>query len=137
MTIQVHRGDDPRFFDGRGSGCSLFDRPMPTLTARGIASLTAAMAGQPLQDILGPYRAHDCVRARFAAIWVVRQALPLSLPQIGRAFGGRDHTTIISALRRAEELRSRDRAFWMFTEHLLAAARALASGAVGGADHAG
>jgi chromosomal replication initiator protein len=44
-------------------------------------------------------RPHVCV-ARACAMAVVREATPLSLPAIGRVFGGRDHTTVMHAIRR-------------------------------------
>lgn len=51
-------------------------------------------------DLIGYDRhPHVCV-ARACAMAVVREATPLSLPAIGRVFGGRDHTTVMHAIRR-------------------------------------
>lgn len=66
-----------------------------------IAAITTAF-GLTAAALVGRSRCQDVVRARFAAIHAVRRAKPhLSLPQIGRAFG-RDHTTILNALRKME-----------------------------------
>ena len=54
-------------------------------------------------DIVGDGRTSDVVRARYAAIAAVREARPdLSLPRLGRLFGGRDHTTMLHAIRKME-----------------------------------
>jgi chromosomal replication initiator protein len=50
-------------------------------------------------------RERSLAQARFAAVALILELCPvLSLPQIGRALGGRDHTTIIHARQRAAEL---------------------------------
>lgn len=46
---------------------------------------------------------------RAYAMWVVREFTTLSLPDIGAAFGGRDHTTVIYAVRRVAGLCECDR----------------------------
>lgn len=47
-----------------------------------------------IADLTGPSRMRHIVLARQAAAWVLRRASPLSLEEIGRLLGGRDHTTI-------------------------------------------
>ena len=42
-------------------------------------------------------------------MWLCKQLTPRSLPEIGRKFGGRDHTTVMHAVRKIEELRAGDR----------------------------
>jgi chromosomal replication initiator protein len=42
----------------------------------------------------------QAVRARHIAMYLARQLTPLSLPNIGRQFGGRDHTTVLYAVRK-------------------------------------
>jgi chromosomal replication initiator protein len=44
-------------------------------------------------------------------MYLSKQLTARSLPEIGRKFGGRDHTTVMHAVRRIEELKSGDRAF--------------------------
>jgi chromosomal replication initiator protein len=41
-------------------------------------------------------------------MWLAKQLTTRSLPDIGRRFGGRDHTTVIHAVRRIEELKQDD-----------------------------
>jgi chromosomal replication initiator protein len=41
-------------------------------------------------------------------MYLCRQRLKCSFPELGRAFGNRDHTTVMSAVRRVEELRAKD-----------------------------
>jgi chromosomal replication initiator protein len=43
-------------------------------------------------------------------MYLCKQLTPRSLPEIGRKFGGRDHTTVMHAVRKIEELRTSDRA---------------------------
>jgi len=42
-------------------------------------------------------------------MYLCKQLTPRSLPEIGRKFGGRDHTTVMHAVKKIEELRSADR----------------------------
>jgi chromosomal replication initiator protein len=53
-------------------------------------------------ELVGSSRAATPLRARQIAILLTREATDLSLPQIGRLYGGRDHSTILNSLRRAE-----------------------------------
>lgn len=96
--------------------------PPARLTSRLVLAMTAAAWGAEVRGITGPHRSPAYARPRFAAIWVVRATLPLSLPEIGRRIGDRDHTTILHALRRAERLRGRDCEFAARTDAVLHAA---------------
>ncbi len=53
-------------------------------------------------ELIGPTRAATPVRARQVAIYLTREMTELSLPQIGRLYGGRDHSTVLNSLRRVE-----------------------------------
>lgn len=56
-------------------------------------------------------RAHSEVRPRQVAMWLAKNLTPRSLPDIGRHFGGRDHTTVIHAVRRIDQMCADDPAF--------------------------
>ena len=53
-------------------------------------------------------RAREVARPRQVAMYLSKQLTPRSLPEIGRRFGGRDHTTVIHAVRQIEKLRAED-----------------------------
>ncbi|RMH49551.1 MAG: chromosomal replication initiator protein DnaA [Alphaproteobacteria bacterium] len=61
-------------------------------------------------DILSQRRARAVARPRQIAMYLAKQLTARSLPDIGRHFGGRDHTTVLYALKRVEELRKTDSA---------------------------
>ena len=56
------------------------------------------------EDILGGKRRPDLVLARQVAMYLCRQKLGLSYPELGRAFGGRDHSTVIHACKSVENM---------------------------------
>jgi chromosomal replication initiator protein len=61
-----------------------------------------------LSDMLSPRRARSVARPRQVAMFLSKMLTSKSLPEIGRRFGGRDHTTVIHAVRRIEELKAID-----------------------------
>ncbi len=56
-------------------------------------------------------RARAVARPRQVAMYLAKQLTTRSLPEIGRQFGGRDHTTVMHAVRKIEELRAADMSF--------------------------
>ena len=73
----------------------------PKTPVKEIIAHVAAIYGYPVSDILGPRRRKPIVKARHAAMKAVADARPdLSYPQIGKFFGGRDHTTILHAIQK-------------------------------------
>lgn len=56
-------------------------------------------------------RARAVARPRQVAMYLSKQLTSRSLPEIGRKFGGRDHTTVMHAVRKIEELRVTDNSF--------------------------
>lgn len=56
-------------------------------------------------------RARAVARPRQVAMYLSKQLTSRSLPEIGRKFGGRDHTTVMHAVRKIEELRATDNSF--------------------------
>ena len=61
-----------------------------------------------LSDLIGPKRLRTIARPRQVAMYLSKQLTPRSLPEIGRRFGGRDHTTIMHGVRKIEELMTTD-----------------------------
>ena len=55
-------------------------------------------------DLLSSRRTRTIVRPRQIAMYLAKMLTPRSLPEIGRRFGGRDHTTVLHAVRKIEEL---------------------------------
>lgn len=69
---------------------------------------TAEYYSLRLSDLLSARRTRMIARPRQVAMYLSKQLTSRSLPEIGRKFGGRDHTTVIHAVRRIEELREND-----------------------------
>ncbi len=63
-----------------------------------------------LADMHSARRARAVARPRQVAMYLAKQLTTRSLPEIGRKFGGRDHTTVMHAVKRIEELRQTDAA---------------------------
>jgi len=61
-----------------------------------------------MSDLTSQRRARAVARPRQVAMFLSKMLTSKSLPEIGRAFGGRDHTTVIHAVKRIEELRATD-----------------------------
>jgi chromosomal replication initiator protein len=61
-----------------------------------------------LSDLIGPKRLRAYARPRQVAMWLAKQLTNRSLPEIGRKFGGRDHTTVMHGVRRIDELSAAD-----------------------------
>lgn len=64
-----------------------------------------------VSDMSSARRSRAVARPRQVAMYLSKQLTSRSLPEIGRAFGGRDHTTVIHAVRKIEELVKSDTAF--------------------------
>ena len=64
-----------------------------------------------LADMHSARRSRTVARPRQVAMYLCKQLTTRSLPEIGRKFGGRDHTTVIHAVKKVEELRSIDSSF--------------------------
>ena len=60
------------------------------------------------QLLLSPQRQGEIVRARHVGMFVCKNNTIRSLPEIGKAFGGKDHTTVLHAYRKIEKLRKTD-----------------------------
>jgi chromosomal replication initiation ATPase DnaA len=90
--------------------------------ADGVGSIladAARLSREPTALLIGTSRKRSLVYVRFAIIWVARLTTVKSTTQIGVVLGGRRHTTILAALRKAEALRGTDGYFRAFTNKLL------------------
>lgn len=61
-----------------------------------------------LSDMVGPKRLRSYARPRQVAMYLCKKMTSRSLPEIGRRFGGRDHTTVMHGVKRIEELKQSD-----------------------------
>ena len=61
-----------------------------------------------MTDLISARRARVVARPRQVAMYLCKMLTSKSLPEIGRGFGGRDHTTVIHAVRKIEELMATD-----------------------------
>jgi chromosomal replication initiator protein len=61
-----------------------------------------------LAEMIGPKRHRTIARPRQVAMYLCKMLTTRSLPEIGRRFGGRDHTTILHGVKKVEELMSTD-----------------------------
>ncbi|MFG3422180.1 chromosomal replication initiator protein DnaA [Micromonospora sp. NPDC049460] len=75
----------------------------PEITADQIMVSTSEYFGVSLEDLRGHSRSRVLVNARQVAMYLCRELTDLSLPRIGQAFGGRDHTTVMHADRKIRQ----------------------------------
>ncbi len=78
------------------------------LTIRDVAIVTARYFSLTLADLKSASRHKAMVSARSMAIYLARNLTDQSLSQIGKYFGGRDHTTVMHSLRKIEKLTKTD-----------------------------
>jgi len=76
------------------------------ITVDDIQKAAAEHFGLKQADLLSACRTRAVTRPRQAAMWLAKQLTTRSLPDIGRRFGGRDHTTVLHAVRRIDDLRA-------------------------------
>ncbi|NJC64467.1 chromosomal replication initiator protein DnaA [Planosporangium flavigriseum] len=75
----------------------------PEITADQIMVSSAEYFGVSMEDLKGHSRSRVLVNARQVAMYLCRELTDLSLPRIGQAFGGRDHTTVMHADRKIRQ----------------------------------
>ena len=78
------------------------------ITVDEIQKATAEYYSLKQADLLSERRTRAVARPRQIAMWLCKQLTTRSLPDIGRRFGGRDHTTVLHAVRRIEALKGED-----------------------------
>ncbi len=74
------------------------------ITAEIIREETARYFGFTVDDLCSSTRTRALVTARQVAMYLTRELTELSLPKIGEAYGGRDHSTVIHANRKIQKL---------------------------------
>ncbi len=79
----------------------LSNRPAPTVDD--IQRVTCEAFGVTLDDLLSTSRTASIAWPRQVAMYLAREHTSESLPSIGRAFGGRNHTTVMHACKRTTE----------------------------------
>ncbi len=88
-------------------GVTIGDRPK-MVTVDAIKQEVAAEFGMKPNDLRSKRRVKSIVLPRHIAIYVTRKLSDLSLSFIGQEFGGKDHTTVINSIRKAEKLMADD-----------------------------
>jgi len=78
------------------------------VTIEEIIRRTADHYNLRINDILSARRSRNVARPRQVAMFLSKQLTSKSLPEIGRRFGGRDHTTVIHAVKKVTELIASD-----------------------------
>ena len=76
------------------------------VSVENIQKTTAEYYNIKMSDILSKRRSRSVARPRQMAMFLAKELTNYSLPEIGEAFGGRDHTTVIHACKKINELRS-------------------------------
>ncbi|HEX4711629.1 MAG TPA: chromosomal replication initiator protein DnaA [Phenylobacterium sp.] len=89
------------------------------VTVDQIQKVVSEHYGLKQADLISERRARAVARPRQVAMWLTKQITTRSLPDIGRRFGGRDHTTVLHAVRRIEALKAEDPAIARDTDVLL------------------
>jgi len=73
-----------------------------------IQNLVASYFNLNIQELLSPRRSRSLARPRQIAMYLAKQYTTNSLPDIGRKFSNRDHTTVIHAVKKIDELIKKD-----------------------------
>ena len=84
----------------------------PEITGPTIMAQTASYFSLSIDDLCGTSRSRVLVNARQVAMYLCREMTELSLPKIGQAFGGRDHTTVMHADRKIRQLMAERRSIY-------------------------
>jgi len=82
------------------------------ITVATIMAQTADYFSLSMEDLTGTSRSRVLVTARQIAMYLCREMTDLSLPKIGQAFGGRDHTTVMHANRKVRDLMTERRSIY-------------------------
>jgi len=75
-----------------------------SLEPRQVVEIVASAFGVTFEQMIGRDRSRDVALPRQVAMYLLREAINVSLPQIGEALGGRDHTTVMYACEKVADL---------------------------------
>ncbi len=101
----------PVTLDTAEEAIGLRSSPAAKTSIEDIQRKTAEFYKLDVRDFHSPQRARRVARPRQVAMYLARKLTTRSLPEIGRRFGGRDHTTVLHACRRIEALCEEDPLF--------------------------
>lgn len=82
--------------------------PSAPVTPEAVRATAAELSGLTVDDLCGRRRDRQARDGRNIAIYLTREMTGLSLPQIGRLYGDRDHSTVLNSIRRIEGLLEQD-----------------------------
>ncbi|MDA1257382.1 MAG: chromosomal replication initiator protein DnaA [Chloroflexi bacterium] len=99
VTVEIAR---------RALGDLLNSRQEEQITPSTVISAVAGRFGTDVETIKGPRRTKEVSLARHIAMYLLRETSSLSSPQIGLALGGRDHSTVLYAQKKIEQLLETD-----------------------------
>jgi len=83
-------------------------RPARAVEVGEIIAASAAFYSLSIEEVLGRGRSREVAMARQVAMYLTRELTPMSLPQIGQSFGGRDHTTVLHGVEKIAALFEKD-----------------------------
>ena len=86
-------------------GVAIEVRRAPRITVSLVKATVAKFYKLTPAQLEGPRRTRNLVYPRQAAMYLAKTLTPNSFPQIGKMFGGRDHTTVMHAVRQVEQRR--------------------------------
>ena len=89
----------------------LLNNMQSVISIEDIQKIVVSYYNLSMTDFLSARRSRHIARPRQIAMYLSKKLTTKSLPEIGRKFTGRDHTTVIHAIKKIEELMSKDRQF--------------------------
>jgi chromosomal replication initiator protein len=89
----------------------MLDRGEPTITVERIQEVVSAHFKVPLHLLTSSKRSKEVAMARQVAMYLSRELTKSSLPDIGRQFGGKDHTTVLHGYKQIKRLVENDAQF--------------------------
>ena len=85
------------------------EKATETLTPEAVMQIVAQDFGIHVRELLGTKRHQKISRCRQVAMYLCRNMLGISYPALGRVFGGKDHSTVLYAVKKIDKLQKVDR----------------------------